>query len=106
MAEEKKARKSAFKWFRELKSEFKKIVWPSGKQLKNNTAVVLAMVIVMASVIAFFDWGFGKLLGTVVTADDDSGYSYGQEEKADEEKTETEEQGDAGETTPAETEAE
>ena len=30
------------KWFRELKGECKKIVWPTRKQTTNNTAVVLA----------------------------------------------------------------
>ena len=30
------------RWFREMKSELKKVVWPSGKQLVNNTVVVLS----------------------------------------------------------------
>ena len=30
------------KWFHELKSECKKIVWPTRKQTLNNTAVVFA----------------------------------------------------------------
>ena len=25
------------KWFREMKSELKKVIWPTGKQLTNNT---------------------------------------------------------------------
>lgn len=42
--------------FREIRSEMKKIVWPSKKQTMNNTAVVF---VVMASVGAFIwivDW--------------------------------------------------
>lgn len=35
------------KWYRELKSEVKKIVWPSKEQTVNNTAVVLACCLVV-----------------------------------------------------------
>lgn len=37
------------KWFKDLKSEFKKVVWPSRKKVFNNTFVVL-VVLVIASV--------------------------------------------------------
>ncbi len=95
MAEEKavakkKAKRDTFKWFRELKSEFKKIVWPSGKQLKNNTIVVFVMVIIMALVIAAFDWGFKYLLGKVVnTGDPDYTYGENTDETGDETADET-----------------
>ena len=39
MAEEKK--KERGKWFREMKSELKKVVWPDGKTTMKNTATVL-----------------------------------------------------------------
>ena len=44
-----KAEKQSFfarigKFFRDQKSEVKKIVWPSKKQVLNNTAIVLAAV--------------------------------------------------------------
>lgn len=35
------------RWFHELKSECKKIVWPTRKQTVNNTAVVVACVIIV-----------------------------------------------------------
>lgn len=44
------------RWFREMKSELKKVVWPSGKQLVNNTLIVLAAVIVVGAVVFLFDW--------------------------------------------------
>ena len=44
------------KWFREMKSELKKVVWPSGKQLLNNTIIVLVAVIVIGAVVFLFDW--------------------------------------------------
>ena len=43
------------KWFRELKSELKKVVWPSRKQIINNTIVVLVLVEVAAVVVWAFD---------------------------------------------------
>ena len=54
------------KWFREFKSEWKKIVWPGRKQLKNNTLVVIACVVVVTLVIFAFDSGFKALVGLVV----------------------------------------
>ena len=44
------------KWFREMKSELKKVVWPGSKQLVNNTLIVLAAVIVLGAVVFLFDW--------------------------------------------------
>lgn len=43
------------KWFREMKSELKKVVWPSGKQLVNNTLVVLVSVLIVGVVVYLFD---------------------------------------------------
>ena len=43
------------KWFREMKSELKKVVWPSGKQMLNNTIIVLSAVIVIGAIIVLFD---------------------------------------------------
>lgn len=44
-------------WFRDLKSELKKVVWPSKKKLINNTVVALVLIIASAIVI----WGFDSL---------------------------------------------
>jgi preprotein translocase subunit SecE len=46
------------RWFRETKSELKKVVWPTRKQLINNTAIVLGMVAVVGAVIAGLDTVF------------------------------------------------
>ena len=54
------------RWFREMKSELKKVVWPSGKQLLNNTLVVLVSVLIVGIIVCLFDLlaGFGiDLLG-------------------------------------------
>ena len=46
------------KYFRDSKAEFKKIVWPSKKQVLNNTLVVLATVAIVAVVV----WGLDTIL--------------------------------------------
>ena len=43
------------KWFREMKSELKKVIWPTGKQLMNNTVVSLVMMVISAAGIWLFD---------------------------------------------------
>ena len=50
------------KWFREMRSELKKVVWPSKKQIANNTLV--ALVVMVASAIVIF--GFDKLASAAV----------------------------------------
>lgn len=51
------------RYFREMKSELKKVVWPSGKQLVNNTVVVLVAVLIVGIIVCLFDLGAGELIG-------------------------------------------
>ena len=44
MAEEKKVKKDHGKWFREMRSELKKVVWPDGKTTAKNTGTVLLLI--------------------------------------------------------------
>ena len=50
-----RAAKRVSRWFREMKSELKKVVWPSKSQMINNTLVVLACVLVVGIFIWVFD---------------------------------------------------
>lgn len=52
------------KWFRDMKSELKKVVWPTPKQVLNNTLVSLFMMAVSAILL----WGFDKLASMGVQA--------------------------------------
>ena len=52
------------KWVRELKSELKKVQWPSKKQTVNNTLVVIACVLIVGVCI----WVFDALALAVVNA--------------------------------------
>ena len=49
----KKQKKSVVKYFKDARSEFKKVVWPSRKQVINNTIVVLVSMVVSGLAI----WG-------------------------------------------------
>ena len=44
------------RYFRELRSELKKVVWPTPKQVGKNTLVVVASVIIVGAFIWLFDF--------------------------------------------------
>ncbi|MGM9682213.1 MAG: preprotein translocase subunit SecE [Eubacteriales bacterium] len=58
-AKEKKKGRIKEAW-RGFKSEFKKIVWPSWKQVRKNTLVVVVVVIACAIVIGALDYAFSS----------------------------------------------
>ena len=55
------------KFFRELRSELKKVVWPTPQQVLKNAAIVCGCVLVVGVFIWLFDlvagFGIGALLG-------------------------------------------
>lgn len=55
------------KYFRDLKGEFKKIIWPTVPTVVRNTGVTLAMCAIMGLVICLFDLGLGALVNLLVT---------------------------------------
>lgn len=58
----------AGKWVRELKSEIRKIVWPSRKQTLNNTMVVLAAIVLVGIFIWVLDAIFNFGIQTLITS--------------------------------------
>ena len=62
MAEAKKANwfvragRAIARYFRELRSELKKVVWPTAPQVLKNTLIVLACVLVVGVFIWLFDY--------------------------------------------------
>ena len=44
------------KYLRELRSELKKVVWPTPKQVLKNTLIVLACILVVGAFIWVFDF--------------------------------------------------
>ena len=70
-AEKKDAKPGFFqriaRWFREMKSELKKVVWPTGKQTVNNTLIVIACVVVVGIFIWLFDLVANKGIGLILS---------------------------------------
>lgn len=74
MADEKKNSKAkkpsvfarAGKWFRELKAEMRKIVWPTRQQTINNMLVVIAAVLIVGIFVWVLDLIFGGVVATVI----------------------------------------
>ena len=52
------------KWFRDMKSELKKVVWPTPKQTAKGTLVAIVMIVVCAVVL----WGFDTAASAAVEA--------------------------------------
>lgn len=53
------------KWFREMRSELKKVVWPTPKQLATNTGVALVVMALAAVVLWVFDKGAGAAVSAI-----------------------------------------
>ena len=49
------------KWFKDFRAELKKIIWPTKKQLWENVAVVVSMVVIVSLIIFLLDLGFKAL---------------------------------------------
>ena len=52
------------KWFREMRSELKKVIWPTGQTLTKNTLISVCVMLVSAVVL----WGFDELAQMLVRA--------------------------------------
>ena len=55
------------KYFRECKSEMKKIVWSSGKSTFNNTVVVIVAMIVIGAVVVGLDYLFRWIIQGLIS---------------------------------------
>ena len=56
------------KYFRDVKGEFKKIIWPTLPTVVRNTGETLAMCSVLGLVICVIDFGLGALVNLLVNA--------------------------------------
>lgn len=68
MAEEVKKKRSRGQWFREMKSELKKVVWPDGKTTAKNTGTVLLCSVAVGACIWIFDGVAVLLIKTLIDA--------------------------------------
>jgi len=53
------------KWFREMRSELKKVVWPTPKQVVNNTFIALTVMSVAAVLIWALDFASGQIFEAI-----------------------------------------
>ena len=56
------------KFFRDTKSELKKVVWPSKNDIKTNTITVIVVVLVAAVVLILLDLLFGGAIHLLIGA--------------------------------------
>lgn len=54
--EKKSTKERLTQWFRDLKSELKKVVWPTKEQTIKNTTVALGFTFVSAIILGGFDY--------------------------------------------------
>ena len=54
--EENKAKKDKKHYFKDFKAELKKVIWPTPKQLVNNTITVIVMVLITAVIVFALDF--------------------------------------------------
>ena len=59
---------SVGKFFRDTKSELKKVVWPSKNDVKTNTITVIVVVLVAAVVLILLDLIFGGAIHLLIGA--------------------------------------
>ncbi len=53
-------------FFRDYKSEVKKIVWPTFRDVLKNTGIVLVMCLLVGIIIWLLDWGLGSLIKIIL----------------------------------------
>ncbi len=65
---DKKKRKNRMtKWFREMRSELKKVVWPTPKQIVNNTIIVLVIMAISSAVVWVVDQAGSYIVNTLIS---------------------------------------
>ena len=57
----KKQSKENKHFFKDFKSELKRVIWPTPKQLFNNTVAVISIVLIVAVIVFALDFAFTKL---------------------------------------------
>ena len=61
MPKEAKTKKEKKHFFKDFKAELKKVIWPTPKQLVNNTVAVITIVLITAVIVFVLDLAFEKM---------------------------------------------
>ena len=59
---EKEAKKQKGSYFKDMKAELKKVIWPTPKQLFNNTMAVITFTLIIAAIVFVLDLAFDSLM--------------------------------------------
>lgn len=85
---EKKEKKENKHFFKDFKAELKRVIWPTPKQLVNNTVAVITIVLITAVIVFALDfvfktvddYGINKLKEVVGTRNEESNTTTSNEE--------------------------
>lgn len=58
---DKKSKKERKHFFKDFKAELKKVIWPTPKQVANNTVAVITIVLITAVIVFILDLIFGAI---------------------------------------------
>lgn len=61
MPKEAKNKKEKKHFFKDFKAELKRVIWPTPKQLVNNTVAVITIVLITAVIVFVLDFTFEKM---------------------------------------------
>lgn len=61
MPKDTKNKKEKKRFFKDFKAELKKVIWPTPKQLVNNTVAVITIVLLTAVIVFVLDFTFEKM---------------------------------------------
>ena len=61
MAKTEKENKEKKRFWKDFKAELKRVIWPTKKQIVNNTAIVIAIVLIVAFITFILDYTFEAL---------------------------------------------
>ncbi len=56
-------------YFKEVKAELKKVVWPTVPQTINNTIIVITCIIIVGVILFILDSIFAGIMSSVITGD-------------------------------------
>lgn len=65
--DQQKAGSKITRFFKGVKSEFKKIIWPDRDTLLKQLVAVLVVTVILGLIIALLDYGFQNLIDVITT---------------------------------------
>lgn len=99
MPKDNKLKKEKKHFFRDFKAELKKVIWPTPKQLINNTIAVITIVLITAAIVFALDFVFENMNKYGINKIKEVVESHKQEETEEEEVNDSAENTETNNTT-------